>query len=85
MIGQTCVRSNIKRLTLLVIIALTVPCVFSPPRSRSQTATPDYKNANLPVDQRVADLLKRMTVEEKVAQLVCLWQQRPQAQAQTDF
>jgi len=59
--------------------------VFLPPRSRSQTATPDYKNANLPVDQRVADLLKRMTVEEKVAQLVCLWQQRPQAQPQTDF
>jgi len=85
MIGQSNVRSNIKRLTLLVIIALVVPCVFRPPRSRSQTTTPDYKNPNLPVDQRVADLLKRMTVEEKVAQLVCLWQQRPQAQPQTDF
>jgi beta-glucosidase len=32
-----------------------------------------YKNKNLSVDERVADLLKRMTLEEKVAQLVCIW------------
>ena len=32
-----------------------------------------YKNPNLSVDERVADLLKRMTLEEKVAQLVCIW------------
>jgi beta-glucosidase len=51
----------------------------------SQGATPDYKNAQLPVDQRVADLLGRMTLEEKVAQLVCLWSERPQAKPQTDF
>lgn len=30
---------------------------------------PPYKNAALPVEQRVADLLGRMTLEEKVAQL----------------
>ena len=28
----------------------------------------------LPVERRVADLLSRMTLEEKVAQLTCLWQ-----------
>ena len=32
-----------------------------------------YKNKTLSVDERVADLLKRMTLEEKVAQLVCIW------------
>jgi beta-glucosidase len=32
-----------------------------------------YKNKNLSIDERVADLLKRMTLEEKVAQLVCIW------------
>jgi beta-glucosidase len=32
-----------------------------------------YRNKNLSVDERVADLLKRMTLEEKVAQLVCIW------------
>ena len=29
----------------------------------------DYKNANLSIEQRVADLLKRMTIEEKIGQL----------------
>jgi len=28
---------------------------------------PAYRNAKLPVEQRVADLLSRMTLEEKVA------------------
>src|SRR2546423_7634716 len=32
--------------------------------------TPPYKDAKLPVERRVADLLSRMTVEEKVGQLV---------------
>lgn len=31
-----------------------------------------YQDANLTIDQRVEDLLSRMTVEEKVGQLVCL-------------
>jgi beta-glucosidase len=35
----------------------------------AQTAVPDYRNPNLPIEQRVADLLKRMTLEEKVEQL----------------
>jgi hypothetical protein len=32
----------------------------------SQENRPDYKNSNLPVDRRVADLLSRMTLEEKM-------------------
>jgi beta-glucosidase len=32
-----------------------------------------YKNAALPVDDRVKDLLSRMTIEEKVAQLMGIW------------
>ncbi|MBO0720369.1 MAG: glycoside hydrolase family 3 C-terminal domain-containing protein [Blastocatellia bacterium] len=51
--------------------------------SRSQM--PDYKNPDLPLDRRVADLLGRMTLEEKVAQLVCLWAQKPQVGPQTDY
>ncbi len=31
-----------------------------------------YRDANLPIDQRVEDLLSRMTIEEKAGQLVCL-------------
>ena len=33
----------------------------------------------------MADLLGRMTLEEKVAQLVCVWAERPQVAPQTDF
>ena len=31
-----------------------------------------YRDATLPIDQRVEDLLFRMTIEEKVGQLICL-------------
>ena len=34
-----------------------------------QTILPAYKKAALPVEQRIRDLLKRMTLEEKIAQL----------------
>jgi len=38
--------------------------------------TPAYREAKAPVEQRVADLLARMTLEEKVAQLVGTWQNK---------
>src|SRR5262245_9232061 len=53
---------------VLLVLALVA---FTP---QSQ-APPPYKNASLSVDERVADLLKRMTLEEKVAQLTCIWPQ----------
>jgi beta-glucosidase len=34
---------------------------------------PVYKQASAPVNARVEDLLKRMTLEEKIAQLQCVW------------
>ena len=37
-------------------------------------ATPLYKNAAAPIAARVNDLLARMTLEEKVAQLMTVWQ-----------
>jgi beta-glucosidase len=50
-------------------------------QSRPRKTTPSrlpYQNAQLPVAKRVADLLRRMTVEEKAAQMVCVWQQKAQ-------
>jgi beta-glucosidase len=38
--------------------------------------TPAYRNPNLNVDERVADLLGRMTLEEKVGQLI-MWNGQP--------
>ncbi len=58
-------------------------------RANAQTNLP-YKNPQLSIDERVKDLLSRMTLEEKTAQLVCLWNTKPQktdtkdAQSRTD-
>jgi beta-glucosidase len=35
-----------------------------------------YRNPMLPTDQRVADLISRMTLEEKAAQMTCIWQRK---------
>lgn len=40
------------------------------------SAQQPYQNASLPTEQRVEDLLSRMTLEEKVAQLQTVWQKR---------
>ena len=37
---------------------------------------PAYRDASLPAEQRVADLLARMTLEEKAAQMMCVWQRK---------
>ena len=41
---------------------------------------PLYKQAGAPVAARVEDLLRRMTLEEKIAQMQCLWQKKPALQ-----
>jgi beta-glucosidase len=46
--------------------------------AQTPAAKPDYQNAALPTDRRVADLLGRMTLEEKVAQMLCLWNAKRQ-------
>jgi beta-glucosidase len=38
-----------------------------------QDERPPYRNPELPVDQRVVDLLSRMTLEEKIAQTESMW------------
>lgn len=35
-----------------------------------------YKNPNKPINERVKDLLSKMTLEEKAAQMMCIWQQK---------
>ncbi len=53
----------------LLLVACTAFCF----RAEGQ-ATPPYRNPKLPVEQRVADLMSRMTLQEKIAQLVGTWQ-----------
>jgi beta-glucosidase len=37
---------------------------------------PIYKDPTAPVEQRVEDLLSRMTLEEKIAQFTCIWNRK---------
>lgn len=57
-----------KRLTSLLIALALASSVLSQAAPRKQQ-TPLYKNAKAPVEQRVEDLLARMTLEEKILQL----------------
>ena len=60
---------------LCISIGLLSLSISFAPHLSSQATSPDdsneahYRNAKLAVDQRVADLLKRMTLEEKATML----------------
>jgi beta-glucosidase len=51
-------------------------CLISLVLLSSAQDAPAYRNSQLPVEQRVTDLLGRMTLEEKVAQLGGAWENR---------
>ena len=70
---------------LTISVTLIVSAFCLPVAHTQDGSRPDYKNPNLPVERRVNDLLSRMTLEEKIAQLTCLWGNRPQVNPQTDF
>src|ERR1051326_2543352 len=48
-------------------------------RPRSKSKWLPYQNPKLSADRRTKDLLSRMTLEEKAAQMVCIWRDRPKA------
>jgi beta-glucosidase len=43
-----------------------------------------YRNANLPAAKRAEDLLARMTLEEKAAQMMCVWQTKTECLVDAD-
>ena len=45
----------------------------TPPRAAAANGIPLYKNPAASVDARVDDLMKRMTLDEKIAQMLCVW------------
>jgi len=48
------------------------------PKAAPVNASPAYKDAKLASAKRVKDLLSRMTLEEKAAQMMCVWQSKAQ-------
>lgn len=59
-----------------LVMGLALVTGIGLPTSQAQQA--DYRNPSLPIERRVADLLSRMTIEEKVAQMTTLWTKKPQ-------
>jgi beta-glucosidase len=53
--------------TIVFTLIITIPFIHS-----CKERLPDYKNADLSIDERVEDLLSRMTLEEKAAQMVAV-------------
>src|SRR5215510_704368 len=56
---------------LAALLLLSLGFVLYSPRSRAdQGSQPPYKNPSLPIEKRVDDLVSRMTLEEKVSQMM---------------
>jgi hypothetical protein len=53
----------------LCLVLILSAAVLSSAQNAGGAGIPPYKNPSLPVEQRVQDLLGRMTLQEKVAML----------------
>jgi beta-glucosidase len=63
---------------LALALALLAASLYSSQSGQASAQEPDYRNPNLPIERRVTDLLSRMTIEEKAAQMTTLWIRKPQ-------
>src|ERR1044071_8898500 len=59
-------RTAVSKLLLVICLLLNWP----PLRTSGQTAAPAYQDPSLPIGKRVDDLVSRMTLEEKVSQMM---------------
>lgn len=73
------IQNNLRRIALAPALASTFILSLMPINItvQAQTQNAPYKNPQLSIDERVKDLLARMTTEEKVAQMMCLWMEKP--------
>ena len=60
--------------------ALTLVGITLAATGAAQTARPIYKDPKQPIERRVEDLLARMTLEEKAAQLITIWEHKGKIQ-----
>jgi beta-glucosidase len=62
---------------MLGVLLLTAALLLtSTSLAAKRRSVPPYRDPAAPVEQRVEDLLARMTLEEKVAQLTCIWNRK---------
>jgi len=67
---------KIKKNIYLLRIIIFTGSLFFLTSCNTDNNMPDYKNPGKPVEARVADLLSRMTLEEKVAQTLSVWRKK---------
>ena len=60
--------------------AVPAPVVAQEVAVERPMADAPYWDASLPVDQRVADLVSRMTLQEKIAQIITVWDSKGEIQ-----
>ena len=65
------------RLSVVCLAAITVMAVATSRLEHASAQTLPFRDPNLSIDARVSDLLSRMTLEEKVAQTMSLWMEKP--------
>jgi beta-glucosidase len=76
--GESAMRKllgpNPRRVSLLAIAVLAA----APTLAQQRAERPAYRNPTTPIEQRVEDLLARMTQDEKIAQITTIWTQKKQ-------
>ncbi|HEX6623261.1 MAG TPA: glycoside hydrolase family 3 C-terminal domain-containing protein, partial [Pyrinomonadaceae bacterium] len=60
-----------RRVAARALLSLVCVLLAAPPiRTGAQTSAPPYKDPSLPIEKRVDDLVSRMTLEEKISQMM---------------
>lgn len=78
MLGHMKKAAFIGASSLALIAALgPYPASHNEVQAQSNKEVLPYKNPSLSIDQRVEDLLARMTLEEKMAQITTVWNSKP--------
>lgn len=73
------IQNYTRRISIALALALTLISSLTPIKTtvQAQIERIPYKNPQLLIDERVKDLLARMIPEEKAAQMMCLWMEKP--------
>ena len=70
--GSSTPRTTAHAARCMLLAAGTI-ALCGPAQSEVRDSAPPYRNPDAPIAQRVDDLLGRMTLEEKVGQIITLW------------
>ena len=68
------------RFTHWIVVATVAAGLVGAHARSAELRMPIYKDSHQPVDRRVDDLIARMTLDEKVAQLETVWEQKAKLQ-----